>query len=63
MKGAGMKGYRTFITNGVFIVASVASVFGVLIPQDEQTAVIAGAIALVNIGLRFYTSTPWGRKT
>lgn len=58
-----MKGYRTLITNGVIFVASLASMFGVVVPQDEQTAVITGAIAAVNIILRIYTTGPWGKSS
>lgn len=57
-----MKGYRTLLTNGVIALAAVASLLGVIIPQDEQTALIAGVVALVNIALRLKTSTAWGKS-
>ena len=56
-----LKGYRTFLANGIIVVAAAASIFGIVIPQDDQTALIAGIIAAVNIVLRFYTTGPWGK--
>lgn len=55
-----LKGWRTLIANGVAVIASVGLFFGVAIPEDEQSAVILGLTALVNIALRFATSTPIG---
>ena len=55
-----LQGYRTLIANAVALVASAGLFFGVVIPEDEQSAVILGLTALVNIALRFATSTPIG---
>lgn len=57
-----VKGFRTIIVNGLVILAAVGAAFGVIIPQDEQAAVVAGAVAAANIVLRFYTSTSWGQS-
>lgn len=57
-----MKGYKTLATNTVIIIASLASAFGIVVPQDDQTALIAGIIAAVNIILRIYTTGPWGNR-
>ena len=57
-----LKGYKTLAANTVIIIASLASAFGVVVPQDDQTALIAGIIAAVNIVLRIYTTGPWGNR-
>ncbi|MBG6172678.1 hypothetical protein IWQ55_000295 [Labrenzia sp. EL_208] len=62
-----MKGYRTVVINGVVtlvaIAAEVADVPGLehLIGEDLAVKLIAG-VAIVNIALRFLTTTPVGRK-
>ena len=55
-----LTGYRTIITNVIIVLAAAASVFGIIIPEDEKTAVIAGLIAVANIALRIITRTPVG---
>jgi hypothetical protein len=57
-----LKGYRTLIANGVILLVSVAGFFGVVVDANESTAIAAGALALANIILRFYTSTAWGKS-
>ncbi|HML99523.1 MAG TPA: hypothetical protein PKD75_13700 [Tepidiformaceae bacterium] len=57
-----LKGYRTIIANIVAVIASVGLFFGVVIPEDERAAVIAGLVAIVNIALRFATSTRVGQS-
>lgn len=59
-----MKGYRTLITNGiVMLLSGVEFATGAEIAVDDQTALIAGALALLNIVYRFVTTTPVGEKS
>ena len=54
-----MQGYKTLTTNailGVFEMLELA--FDTPIGVDDQTAAVAGLVALVNIILRFVTKTP-----
>lgn len=58
-----MKGYRTILTNLVVMALSgVEVVTGAELAVDDKTAVIAGALALLNIGYRLVTTTPVGAK-
>jgi len=58
-----MKGYRTLVTNGI-VMALSALEFGTdqIVAIEDQTALVAGALALLNIVYRFYTSTKVGEK-
>lgn len=56
-----MKGYKTLIVNTVAALVAVGAIFGVVIPQDDSTAVTAGVLAVINIVLRVMTSTPVGK--
>ena len=55
-----LAGWKTLITNGVVLLAALAAIFGVEIGVEEQEAIVAGAMALVNIGLRLVTKGPAG---
>ncbi len=55
-----LAGWKTLITNGVVLLAALAAMFGLEIGADEREALIAGAMALVNIALRFATKGPAG---
>lgn len=59
-----MKGYRTLVTNGlVMLFSGVEFATDAAIAVDDKTAVIAGALALLNIVYRFITTTPVGEKS
>ena len=59
-----MKGYRTLLTNAlVMIFSGVEFATNADIVADDKTAVIAGALALLNIVYRFVTTTPVGEKS
>lgn len=59
-----MKGYRTLLTNAlVMIFSGIEFATSVDIVVDDKTAVIAGALALLNIVYRFITTTPIGEKS
>lgn len=49
---------KTFWANIVALVATLAGVWGIAIPTDQQATVVAGVMALVNIGLRCVTKGP-----
>lgn len=53
-----LNGYRTVIFNTVVLVASVLAMFGIVLPQDEQTGITGAIIAIAGIFLRFKTSGP-----
>lgn len=57
-----LKGWKTLIANGVILLTAIAAFFGVVVDTSEQTAIVAGALAAVNIILRIYTSTAWGKS-
>ncbi len=58
-----MKGYRTLLTNGIVMALSaVEFLTAEAIAVDDKTALIAGALALLNIVYRFFTTTPVGKK-
>lgn len=59
-----LKGYRTLLSNGLIAVLSSIEVFsGVELAVDDKTAVIAGALAIMNIVWRFFTTTSVGAKS
>jgi hypothetical protein len=58
-----MKGYRTLLSNGLIAALSAVEVItGEVIAVDDQTAIIAGALAIMNIVWRFVTTGPVGEK-
>ncbi|MEE8606722.1 MAG: hypothetical protein V3S55_03880 [Nitrospiraceae bacterium] len=58
-----MKGYRTLLTNGLIMLFSgVEFSLEAELLADDKSAVIAGALALLNIVYRLYTTTPVGEK-
>ena len=57
-----LQGYRTIIVNVVAALVGVASMLGVVVPQDDSTAFTAGLIAFANILMRLKTTTPVGEK-
>ena len=58
-----LTGWKTLLTNGlVFVYAIVETFTNNPILADEQTAITAGAVALGNFILRFFTKTPVGTK-
>ena len=56
-----MKGYRTIATNAVILIFAGLAYFGLDIPEPDP-AILAGALAAINIILRFLTRTPVGQK-
>lgn len=58
-----MKGYKTFVTNGILaLLSGIELATNQEIAVDDQTAIIAGTLAVINIILRFVTKTPIFRK-
>lgn len=53
-----LKGYRTILTNAL----ALAVACGLVITGEEQSAIVAGVVAVVNIYLRFITDTPLGQS-
>jgi hypothetical protein len=51
-----LEGYRTITANALILLAAVLAMMGVVFPQDEQTAIIAGVIAAGNLVLRVVTT-------
>jgi hypothetical protein len=59
-----LKGYRTLLTNGLVMAFSgIEFLTDAVIVADDKSAVIAGALALLNIVYRFVTTTPIGEKS
>jgi hypothetical protein len=59
-----LKGYRTLLGNGLIMAFSgVEFLTEVDIVADDKSAVIAGALALLNIIYRLITTTPVGEKS
>lgn len=59
-----MKGYRTLAINLAIAVAGVITAFnwGDVLPPTAAMLVTSVVIPLVNIGLRFITTTPVGQS-
>lgn len=58
-----LKGYKTVLSNGLLMLFSGIEVFaGAELAVDDKTAIIAGAIALLNLVYRFVTTGPVGTK-
>lgn len=64
-----LKGYRTLLVNVVTLLLSVFSYLvgaGDLISQavsnPKHAALTIMGISVINIVLRFFTNTPWGKK-
>lgn len=57
-----MKGYKTIITNVGVALFALLAMFGMEVGVEEQTAITAGILAVVNIVLRVMTTTPVGKK-
>lgn len=55
------KGWKTLVTNGVALLVAIGAMTGVVIPESEQAAAIAGIFAVANIILRFMTNTAVGK--
>ena len=55
------KGYKTLIGNGVALIVALGAFTGVIIPESDQTALVAGLIAAFNIVNRFFTTTAVGK--
>jgi len=53
-----LKGWKTITANVMLLATSV----GLVITGDEQAAVIGGIAAVINIALRFKTTTAVGRQ-
>lgn len=57
-----MKGYKTLAANGLLaLFAGIEFATGETLAVDDTTAIIAGVIAVINIVLRFVTSSPVGK--
>lgn len=53
-----MKGFKTFATNAVVLILSGLEYFGGIdITEADETAAVAGVLAVVGIVLRFMTKT------
>ena len=57
-----MKGKRTLAANGAVLLVAMAAMLGVELPVEMADEAIVGALAIVNIVLRFFTSTPVGKS-
>ena len=57
-----MKGYKTIITNVGVALFALLAMFGMEVGVEEQTAITAGILAVVNIVLRVMATTPVGKK-
>lgn len=58
-----LKGFRTLASNGlVMLFSGIEVMTGAEIAVDDKTAVIAGALALINVVFRMVTTGPVGKK-
>jgi len=58
-----MKGWKTIIANGMLLLASLLEGFDVInISEADQSTIVLGIVAVVNIVLRLVTTTPVGKK-
>lgn len=58
-----LQGFKTLIFNIVAIGASwLATEHGIDLPEEHQTAISVTIVSLANIGLRFLTKTPMGKR-
>lgn len=59
-----LKGYKTVLSNGLVMLMSGVEVFtGAELAVDDKTAIVAGALALLNVVYRLVTTGPVGSKT
>ena len=57
-----MEGYKTIIFMLIGLLSSIGAQFGIIIPENEQSALMAGIIAIGGLILRLMTKTPVGVK-
>jgi preprotein translocase subunit SecY len=57
-----MKGYRTLIVNVIALLASILGMYGHEVSPEDQVNISTAILAIVNIALRFYTTTAIGEK-
>lgn len=64
-----VKGYKTLMVNGALLALSVTSYLAdaktlitSAIGNEKHAAIVIIGITVVNIVLRFCTSTPWGKN-
>jgi len=58
-----LAGWATIIVMAGALVVSIATAFGVVIPENEQAAITSGIIAIIGIILRLRTNTSAFKKT
>ena len=46
---------KTIVTNCIILFAALAGLWGVDVGVDEQSAIVAGCVAVANVVLRFLT--------
>lgn len=60
-----LKGYRTLIVNVVGVLASILLLVGVDLSPEQQELLVGAVIligGIVNVAMRFFTTTPFGSK-
>jgi hypothetical protein len=57
-----MKGYRTIIVNALALIFSLLAGYGFEVSAENQGQISTGILAIVNIALRFMTTTPAGKS-
>lgn len=57
-----MEGYKTIIFMLIGLLSAIGAQFGIIIPENEQSALMAGIIAIGGLLLRLFTKTPVGVK-
>ena len=57
-----LQGYKTIIAMTFALIFAVCESFGIVVPQDEQSGLQVGVLAVIGIALRVWTSTSLFRK-
>lgn len=58
-----MTGYKTLIVMFLGLVFAGMQMFGVVVAQDDQSAIATGVLAIAGIILRLVTNTTAGKTT
>lgn len=53
-----LEGFKTIVFNTIILIASILSMFGFILPEDEQKGIAGAIIAIIGIVIRFKTTGP-----
>ena len=57
-----LKGYRTIIVNIVGLAVAILASQGIDVTPEDQASIVTAILAVINIAMRFITTTPVGKS-